>query len=126
MTLAALVLGPFSVVVLAQHGNPRYPVNVTLGPVSPPPGASFTPKYPGEFKATPPPGLIATMSPKATLKPTAKVKHKAYKPSVSAHPSTSRRPMYDAAYNPATRIKPSTYPVVPTVSIKPRLHTNAR
>ncbi len=139
MTLAVLVLGPFGGIALAQHGNPRFPVNVTLGPVSPPPGASFTPKYPNEFKATPPPGLNATVSPKVTAKPTAKVKHKmskpsvtptptkvkhkTYKPSASVNPTTVRHPMYDAAYRPTTNIKPSTYPVVPTVSIKPRVHT---
>ena len=143
MTLAVLVLGPSGGMALAQHGNPRFPVNVTLGPVSPPPGASFTPKYPGEFKATPPPGLHATVSPKATLTPTTKVKHKmskpsvapkptttvkhkTHKPSASAYPSTARRPMYDAAYVPMTHVKPSNYPVVPTVSIKPRVRTLAR
>ena len=125
MTLAVLVLGPFSGMALAQQGNPRFPVNVTLGPVSPPPGASFTPKYPNEFKVTPPQGLNATISPKVTLKPTAKVKHK-IKPSASAYPSTARRPMYDAAYVPTTRVKASAYPVVPTISIKPRLRTLAR
>ena len=122
MTLAVLVLGPFSGIALAQQGNPRFPVNVTLGPVSPPPGASFTPKYPNEFKATPPPGLHATVSPKVTVKPTAKVKHK-IKPSASVTPTTSRRPMYDAAYKPMIRKNATAYPVVPTVSIKPKSHT---
>jgi hypothetical protein len=122
MTLAVLVLGPFSVVALAQHGNPRFPVNVTLGPVSPPPGASFTPKYPGEFKASPPPGLNVTVSPKVTAKPTAKVKHK-IKPSASPLPSTVKRPLFDAAHVP-TPVKKNTtsHPVVTTVSVKPSVH----
>lgn len=129
ITLAALILGFFSgLALMAPQGSPRFPVNVTLGPVSPPPGASFTPKYPGEFKATPPPGLNITMTPtakatvtgkpKATVKPTVKPtvtirRMKVMKPS----PSVTTRPRYAEAYNAAVR--PSVKPVVPTVSIRP-------
>ena len=130
VTLAVLIFGPFSGLALAQQGNPRFPVNVTLGPVSPPPGASFTPKYPGEFKATPPPGMNASVTPKATMKPTATmkpkvtmkptitmkptvkptvtVKHK-MKPSVTARPSVTHRPLFAAAHKPT-----------PTPTVKPK------
>ena len=131
MTLAVLVLGPFSGIALAQqHGSPRFPVNVTLGPVSPPPGASFTPKYPNEFKATPPPGLNATVSPKVTAKPTTKVKHKmskpsvtpmptkvkhkTFKPSASALPSVTGRPILAAALKPTKKAS-----ATPSATVKP-------
>lgn len=153
MTLSAIILGlligTVMVRVPATAENPRFPTNVTLGPVSPPPGSSFTPKYPGEFKATPPPGLNATATitatPKATVtkKATVTVKPtvvmKATKTAATVKPTTTMRykksntpsaviipsPSVTLelkskdAFKPTATMSASVMPVVPTVSIKP-------
>jgi desulfoferrodoxin (superoxide reductase-like protein) len=104
---------------MAQAGSPRFPVNVTLGPVSPPPGASFTPKYPGEFKASPPPGLgnnTTTVTPKATVRPTVRRYMKSYGPTASMYPSASMAPRYAAAVKPTAKAT-----VTPKATVKPTM-----